>query len=140
MYVVQFATFSVRGVAQLGRAPALGAGGRRFKSYHPDEAKRERAGRYPAVTRGDTCDGFRSNTILSPRQGLPMYGCGFLHENSYWKYKFDKYMSPSWRDKWIRLWEPSSHASINRRFNSRWSRRCISVRCLLQCVSLGWCS
>ena len=25
-----------RGVAQFGRAPALGAGGRRFKSCHPD--------------------------------------------------------------------------------------------------------
>ncbi len=26
----------VRGVAQLGRAPGLGPGGRRFESYHPD--------------------------------------------------------------------------------------------------------
>ena len=25
-----------RDIAQLGRAPALGAGGRRFKSYYPD--------------------------------------------------------------------------------------------------------
>ncbi len=27
---------SVRDIAQLGRAPALGAGCRRFKSYYPD--------------------------------------------------------------------------------------------------------
>ena len=26
----------LRDIAQLGRAPALGAGGRRFKSYYPD--------------------------------------------------------------------------------------------------------
>ncbi len=26
----------LRGVAQLGRAPGLGPGGRRFESYHPD--------------------------------------------------------------------------------------------------------
>lgn len=26
----------IRDIAQLGRAPALGAGGRRFKSYYPD--------------------------------------------------------------------------------------------------------
>ena len=29
----------IRGVAQLGRAPALGAGDRRFKSCHPDHAE-----------------------------------------------------------------------------------------------------
>lgn len=28
--------FFIRDIAQLGRAPALGAGGRRFKSYYPD--------------------------------------------------------------------------------------------------------
>ena len=27
---------SIRDIAQLGRAPALGAGGRRFKSYYPE--------------------------------------------------------------------------------------------------------
>ena len=27
-----------RDIAQLGRAPALGAGGRRFKSYYPDSS------------------------------------------------------------------------------------------------------
>ena len=26
----------IRDIAQLGRAPALGAGGRRFKSYYPE--------------------------------------------------------------------------------------------------------
>jgi hypothetical protein len=27
---------SIRDIAQFGRAPALGAGGRRFKSYYPE--------------------------------------------------------------------------------------------------------
>ena len=29
---------SIRDIAQLGRAPALGAGGRRFKSYYPERS------------------------------------------------------------------------------------------------------
>ena len=33
-------SFGLRDVAQLGSAPALGAGCRRFKSYHPDFFKR----------------------------------------------------------------------------------------------------
>jgi hypothetical protein len=32
---VSFQKF-IRDIAQFGRAPALGAGGRRFKSYYPD--------------------------------------------------------------------------------------------------------
>ena len=28
----------IRDIAQLGRAPALGAGGRRFKSYYPENS------------------------------------------------------------------------------------------------------
>jgi hypothetical protein len=28
--------YLIRDIAQLGRAPALGAGSRRFKSYYPD--------------------------------------------------------------------------------------------------------
>jgi hypothetical protein len=31
-------TSSIRDIAQLGRAPALGAGGRRFKSYYPERS------------------------------------------------------------------------------------------------------
>ena len=41
---------ALRGVAQLGRAPALGAGSRRFKSCHPDSA----AGSPPRELRGAT--------------------------------------------------------------------------------------
>ncbi len=49
---LQFATKSstflacvvTRGVAQLGRAPGLGPGGRRFKSYHPDFRRLCRSG------------------------------------------------------------------------------------------------
>lgn len=42
----------LRGVAQLGRAPALGAGGRRFESCHPDHIgwkKRVRVGSFFVV-------------------------------------------------------------------------------------------
>src|SRR5579864_2071988 len=46
-----------RGVAQPGSAPALGAGGRRFKSYRPDHFKTQRL----------TRDSYRSKIL---RQGI----------------------------------------------------------------------
>ncbi|MDR2756900.1 MAG: dienelactone hydrolase family protein [Planctomycetaceae bacterium] len=40
---------------------------------------------------------------------VPVYGCGFLHENSVWKVnKFDK-MTPEQRNRWVSLFDPSSH-------------------------------
>lgn len=44
IWVVGTPHLNHRGVAQLGRAPALGAGGRRFKSCHPDHKDLKRAG------------------------------------------------------------------------------------------------
>ncbi len=43
------------------------------------------------------------------KAAVPVYGCGFLHENSTWKEgRFDK-MSPEQRDRWIGLFDPSKH-------------------------------
>jgi dienelactone hydrolase len=39
---------------------------------------------------------------------VPVYGCGFLHENSAWLDRFAK-MSPQNRERWITLWDPSRY-------------------------------
>jgi dienelactone hydrolase len=39
----------------------------------------------------------------------PMYGCGFLADNSYWVATQYKDMSPDWKAKWTKLWDPSSY-------------------------------
>jgi dienelactone hydrolase len=41
------------------------------------------------------------------RAAATMYGCGFLRENSYWSFHFEKYMKPAWAEKWSRTWDPS---------------------------------
>jgi len=42
------------------------------------------------------------------KAAVPVYGCGFLHENSVWLPLFGK-MTPEQRDKWVRLWDPSRY-------------------------------
>ncbi len=42
------------------------------------------------------------------KAAVPVYGCGFLHENSVWLGQFAK-MTPQQRDKWVRLWDPSRY-------------------------------
>ncbi len=42
------------------------------------------------------------------KAAVPVYGCGFLHEDSAWLPKFDN-MSPEQRQKWITLWDPSKY-------------------------------
>ena len=43
------------------------------------------------------------------KAAVPVYGCGFLYENSCWKEgNFDK-MSPEHRDRWVSLFDPSRH-------------------------------
>jgi cephalosporin-C deacetylase-like acetyl esterase len=37
---------------------------------------------------------------------VPVYGCGFLHENSAWLEQFAK-MTSAQRDRWVKLWDPS---------------------------------
>ena len=43
------------------------------------------------------------------KAAVPVYGCGFLHDNSCWLGHFKK-MSDKQRAKWVRLWDPSSYA------------------------------
>jgi dienelactone hydrolase len=42
------------------------------------------------------------------KAAVPVYGCGFLHENSVWLPQFEK-MTPQQRDKWVQLWDPSRY-------------------------------
>jgi PhoPQ-activated pathogenicity-related protein len=39
---------------------------------------------------------------------VPVYGCGFLHDNSAWLNEFAK-MTLKQKAKWVRLWEPSMY-------------------------------
>ena len=43
------------------------------------------------------------------KASVPVYGCGFLHENSVWLGRFEK-MSDKQSAKWVSLWDPSSYA------------------------------
>ena len=42
------------------------------------------------------------------KAAVPVYGCGFLHENSVWLGQFEK-MTPQQKDRWIQLWDPSMY-------------------------------
>jgi dienelactone hydrolase len=42
------------------------------------------------------------------KAAVPVYGCGYLYENSAWLDQFAK-LSPEHRDLWIKLWEPSQY-------------------------------
>ena len=42
------------------------------------------------------------------KAAVPVYGCGFLHENSVWLPQFAK-MKPEERERWITLWDPSRY-------------------------------
>jgi len=42
------------------------------------------------------------------KAAVPVYGCGFLHENSVWLPQFAK-MTPEQKDRWVRLWDPSMY-------------------------------
>lgn len=42
------------------------------------------------------------------KAAVPVYGCGFLHDNSAWLSRFKK-MSPQQRDRWVELWDPSRY-------------------------------
>ena len=41
---------------------------------------------------------------------VPVYGCGFLGENSYWKDKSLAAMTPAARELWLRLFDPGQYA------------------------------
>ncbi len=42
------------------------------------------------------------------KAAVPVYGCGFLHQNSAWLDEFKKMSSES-EAKWVRLWDPSQY-------------------------------
>jgi cephalosporin-C deacetylase-like acetyl esterase len=42
------------------------------------------------------------------KAAVPVYGCGFLHENSAWLSRFEA-MSDEDRAKWIQFWDPSQY-------------------------------
>ncbi|MFH1719781.1 MAG: alpha/beta fold hydrolase [Planctomycetota bacterium] len=42
------------------------------------------------------------------KAAVPVYGCGFLHENSVWLNQFAK-MTPQQKDRWVQLWDPSMY-------------------------------
>lgn len=42
------------------------------------------------------------------KAAVPVYGCGFLADNSHWLGHFQK-MSEENRNKWVRLWDPSQY-------------------------------
>jgi dienelactone hydrolase len=42
------------------------------------------------------------------KAAVPVYGCGFIHENSTWLPTFGK-MAPDWREKWVENFEPSKY-------------------------------
>lgn len=48
------------------------------------------------------------------RFGIPIYGCGFLSEDSAWLNDFAK-LGPERTRKWVQLWDPSSYLPLGRR-------------------------
>jgi dienelactone hydrolase len=44
------------------------------------------------------------------KAAVPVYGCGFLHENSFWKSKLDEFM-PERRERWVKNFDPSRYLS-----------------------------
>jgi hypothetical protein len=48
------------------------------------------------------------------RFGIPIYGCGFLGEDSAWLKDFEK-LGPERAAKWLKLWDPSSYLALGRR-------------------------
>lgn len=40
---------------------------------------------------------------------VPVYGCGFLHESSYWKAEFIDAMKPEQRARWVEFCDPSRY-------------------------------
>lgn len=48
------------------------------------------------------------------RFGIPVYGCGFLSEDSAWLKEFAK-LGPERTEKWVRLWDPSAYLRFGKR-------------------------
>jgi len=48
------------------------------------------------------------------RFGIPVYGCGYLGEDSAWLKDFEK-LGKQRADRWLKLWDPSAYLSLGRR-------------------------
>jgi dienelactone hydrolase len=63
---------------------------------------------------GISWGGYLTNIVASIdhrfRAAVPVYGCGFLHENSFWLPQFST-MTPALKDRWVRAFDPSFHLS-----------------------------
>jgi dienelactone hydrolase len=42
------------------------------------------------------------------KAAVPVYGCGYLDENSAWLDRFER-MTPADRERWVKLWDPSRY-------------------------------
>ena len=71
-FLPKFRLFFIRGVAQPGRAPALGAGCRRFESCRPDQI-------LPSITHCRRCNPFTVRFFLSCVVST-MYGSSVSHD------------------------------------------------------------
>jgi PhoPQ-activated pathogenicity-related protein len=43
------------------------------------------------------------------KAAVPVYGCGFLHENSVWLKWFNERFTKDQTEKWVTLWDPSKY-------------------------------
>jgi dienelactone hydrolase len=43
------------------------------------------------------------------KAACPQYGCGFLGDNSAWTTSDLAPLTPAWREKWLKMWDPSSY-------------------------------
>jgi dienelactone hydrolase len=46
------------------------------------------------------------------KAACPVYGCGFLHQNSCWLPWFEDKFTPEQSAKWVKLWDPSSYVGF----------------------------
>lgn len=86
-------------VANVIRAHSL------IRSFHEVDAERT------AVT-GISWGGYLTCIVSGVdsrfKAAVPVYGCGFLHENSAWIDRLGR-MTPEQRERWVTLWDPSRY-------------------------------
>lgn len=86
-------------VANVIRAHSL------LRSFHEVDAERT------AIT-GISWGGYTTCIVAGIdnrfKAAVPVYGCGFIYEDSSWNEEFAK-MSDAQKEKWIRLWDPSQY-------------------------------
>lgn len=84
-----------------------GGGGTAFREWVEIWAKRGYAAIAMDLTGHAPIEG-KNEHQPENRAAVPVYGCGFLGDNSAWLPRLDK-MTPGQRSRWIALWDPSSY-------------------------------